>query len=179
MNAGGTPTPSPAGAQELALEGALDEDLAQEELEPAGQVQREEGPLHLLVVSRRSEVVDQRVHHVIAPAAGGQIDILPDHRPLLATLAAGPLSFGKEDDLEHVALSGGLLEVFHDEVRILARTAERAEDIDIARAQATLNEQEEKLWGLDRDTPEGQRTAEACERARARIRAVELSKGEG
>lgn len=73
---------------------------------------------------------------VLAPGVEGQLGILPGHAPLITVLAYGEMLVRRADGGEEVfAIHGGFMEVLPDRVTVLADTAERAEDIDMARAE--------------------------------------------
>jgi F-type H+-transporting ATPase subunit epsilon len=82
---------------------------------------------------------------VIAPGVEGQLGILPNHAPLMTILQAGELVVRKGAQEEIMAISGGFLEVRPDRVIVLADQAERAEEIDIARAAEARKRAEERL----------------------------------
>lgn len=82
---------------------------------------------------------------VVAPGAEGQLGILPHHIPLLTTLAVGELKIRKGEAEEYFAIHGGFMEVRRNEVTVLADTAERAEEIDVARAEAAQERAERLL----------------------------------
>src|SRR5579884_2028490 len=82
---------------------------------------------------------------VVAPGADGTLGILPRHAPLISVLAAGELRVRRGTQEEHLAVFGGFIEVAHNMVRVLADTAERAEEIDVARAQAARDRAEARL----------------------------------
>ena len=81
----------------------------------------------------------------MAPAAEGEVGILPRHAPLLATLRPGMLRIRKAGEETEMAVSGGFLQVNRDRVLILADTAERAEEIDEERAEAARRRAEAAL----------------------------------
>ncbi|MGD8490518.1 MAG: ATP synthase F1 subunit epsilon, partial [Anaerolineae bacterium] len=88
------------------------------------------------VVTAERAVFDQDVDMVVAPGIEGQLGILPHHAPLMTALTFGELIIhraGQED--EFLAIGGGFMEVQPDRVIILADSAERAEEIDIERAE--------------------------------------------
>ncbi len=97
-----------------------------------------------IVTPDRALVTDQ-VDEVVAPAAEGYLGVLPGHTPLLATLSAGELWFRKGSQKFFLAIIGGFLEVLPDKVTVLAQIAERAEDIDVPRAQRAKARAEERL----------------------------------
>jgi F-type H+-transporting ATPase subunit epsilon len=81
-------------------------------------------------------VLKEIVKQISAPTRQGEITILPNHIPLVANLQPGVIEIVKEDDSHEVmSVSGGFIEVLKNKVVILADTAERAEEIDIARAE--------------------------------------------
>jgi F-type H+-transporting ATPase subunit epsilon len=88
---------------------------------------------------------DTDVDMVVAPASEGEVGILPRHAPLLSTLRPGMLRIKKDGAETEMAVSGGFLQVNQDRVLILADTAERAEEIDEARAEAARRQAEAAL----------------------------------
>jgi F-type H+-transporting ATPase subunit epsilon len=72
---------------------------------------------------------------IIAPAADGEVGILPHHAPLLTTLRPGELRIKRGAIEQALVVTGGFMEVLNDKVTILADSAERAEEIDLARAE--------------------------------------------
>lgn len=82
---------------------------------------------------------------VIAPGIEGQMAILPSHAPLLTMLQSGELVVRKEGEETAIFVSGGFLEVMQNRVTVLADTAERAEEIDVERAEEAKRRAEERL----------------------------------
>lgn len=101
--------------------------------------------IKLDIVSVERMVFSGDVDIVIAPGREGQLGILPKHAPLMTILKAGELIArqGKEEYI--LAISGGFLEVRPDRVIVLADAAERAEEIDIARAEAARKRAQEQM----------------------------------
>jgi F-type H+-transporting ATPase subunit epsilon len=101
--------------------------------------------IKLDIVSVERMVFSGDVDIVIAPGSEGQLGILPKHAPLMTVLKAGELIArqGKEEYI--LAISGGFLEVRPDRVIVLADAAERAEEIDIARAEAARKRAQEQM----------------------------------
>src|SRR3981081_838945 len=92
-------------------------------------------PLRVQIVTAEREVfTDDAVDMVVAPGAEGVVGILPRHAPLLTTLNPGVVRVKKGGGEEAMAVGGGFLQVARDQVLILADTAERADEIDEARA---------------------------------------------
>src|SRR4030088_47081 len=93
-------------------------------------------PLRVQIVTAAREVfTDDAVDMVVAPGAEGVVGILPRHAPLLTTLNPGVVRIKKGGTEESMSVGGGFLQVARDQVLILADTAERADEIDEARAE--------------------------------------------
>lgn len=93
-------------------------------------------PLRCQIVTQERKVYDDEVEIVIAPGAEGEMGVLPKHAPLITTLGYGEVRVRKGGQEASVAVGGGVLQVSHDRVVILADSAERADEIDLARAEA-------------------------------------------
>ncbi|MFN8539498.1 MAG: F0F1 ATP synthase subunit epsilon [Thermomicrobiales bacterium] len=98
-----------------------------------------------VVTGEREVLVEDDVDMVVAPGIEGQLGILPQHAPLVTTLAPGELRIVKGGTEEDFAVSGGFLQVGPDRVMVLADTAERSEEIDIARAEEARRRAEADL----------------------------------
>ncbi len=92
-------------------------------------------PIRCEIVTQERVVYDQMVDMVIAPGVQGELGILPHHAPLLTALTPGELRVKKGEGEESFAISGGFMEVLPDHVSVLARSAEYAGEIDLARAE--------------------------------------------
>lgn len=129
-------------------------------------------PFELVTPERR--LISAEIEAVTAPGALGEFGVLPGHRPLLTLLRAGVLTYVAGGKPQRVAISGGYTEVSETGVKMIAETAEAAENIDVARAKAALDRAEADLQKLD---PMGQpvETAQARsarDRALARLEAA-------
>lgn len=132
--------------------------------------------LKLDIVTAERIVYSAEVDIIIAPGEEGQLGILPHHAPLMTILQSGELVVRRGNQEDTLAISGGFLEVRPDRVIILADSAERAEEIDIARAEAARKRAEERL--RDRKTAglDELRAAAALRRAIARLSVAEKMK---
>jgi F-type H+-transporting ATPase subunit epsilon len=133
--------------------------------------------LKLDIVTAERVVYSADVDIVIAPGVEGQLGILPHHAPLMTILQAGELVVRKDGQEDSLAISGGFLEVRPDRVIVLADSAERAEEIDIARAEAARKRAEERL--KDRRTTGADEAAlaeAALRRAMARLSVADKMK---
>lgn len=93
--------------------------------------------LHLTITTPERVVLETEVRSVNVPTLDGEIGILQNHIPLVSILAAGELSLTTiKGEQQVMAVSGGFVEVRDNQIVILADTAEKAEEIDEARAQA-------------------------------------------
>src|SRR5207245_9944833 len=93
-------------------------------------------PLRVQIVTAEREVfMEEAADMVVAPGSEGVVGILPRHAPLLTTLQPGVIRIKKGGSEEAMAVGGGFLQVARDQVLILADTAERADEIDEARAE--------------------------------------------
>jgi F-type H+-transporting ATPase subunit epsilon len=101
--------------------------------------------LKIDIVTAERIVYSAEADAVIAPGVEGQLGILPHHAPLMTTLQAGELVVRKGAQEEIIAISGGFLEVRPDRIIVLADQAERAEEIDVARAAEARKRAEERL----------------------------------
>ena len=97
------------------------------------------------IVTAERIVYSEDVEALIAPGMEGQLGILPHHAPLMTILQAGELVVRRGSEEDIMAISGGFLEVRPDRVIILADSAERAEEIDMERAEAAKKRAEERL----------------------------------
>ncbi|MDP3043306.1 MAG: ATP synthase F1 subunit epsilon [bacterium] len=88
------------------------------------------------IVTPERVVLKEEVAQVTVPTKQGEITILPNHIPLVASLMPGVIEVVKGDGIREVmSVSGGFIEVLKDKVVILADTAERAEEIDVKRVE--------------------------------------------
>ena len=101
--------------------------------------------LHLQIVSADRSLVSETVDEVQIPGADGYLGILPGHTPLLTTLQVGQLWYRQGDTKIYLAIAFGFAEIQPDRVTILAQIAEKADEIDLARAELAKKRAEERL----------------------------------
>ncbi|MFW6075129.1 MAG: F0F1 ATP synthase subunit epsilon, partial [Chloroflexota bacterium] len=111
------------------------------------------------------------VDMVLAPAADGEVGILPRHAALFSLLSAGELLVRKGAEEESLAVFGGFLEVVNNRVLVLADTAERIEEIDLERAEAARERAERQLQQRGEDV-DIEAALASLRRARVRSRLV-------
>jgi len=131
--------------------------------------------IRLDIVTAERVVYSEEVDMVIAPGVEGQLGILPHHTPLMTTLQAGELRVKKGGEEVSLAISGGFLEVRPDRVVVLADAAERAEEIDMARAEAAKRRAQQ--WLTERPSGIDEARAEtALRRSLARLKVATVVK---
>ncbi len=128
--------------------------------------------LRLEIVTAEGTVFADDVNEVVAWGIEGQLGILPHHVPLMTMLQPGDLLIKKDNEEHYLAISGGFLEVRPDKVIILADACERAEEIDIERAEAARRRADEILKTRPPDVDTAAAEA-ALRRSLARIKAAE------
>ncbi len=99
----------------------------------------------LEIVTPEKLLFSQGVDFVVVPGSDGDFGVLPGHCLLLSGLRIGELQYTTGETTESVSILSGLAEVTPTRVTILADIAEKAEEIDIERAQAALQRAEEHL----------------------------------
>ena len=103
--------------------------------------------LELQIVTPDRPIVTEQVDEVQIPGAAGYFGVLPGHTPLLAALAVGELWYRKGQEKTYLAVAYGFAEVLPDRVTILAQLAERAEEIDLERAERARARASQRLEG--------------------------------
>jgi F-type H+-transporting ATPase subunit epsilon len=101
--------------------------------------------LALSIVTPDRAIVHEQVDEVQAPGAAGYFGVLPGHTPMLALLQVGTLWYRKGAEKHHLSIAGGVAEVAADRVIVLATIAERADEIDVDRAQASRQRAEKRM----------------------------------
>ncbi len=110
-------------------------------------------PAHIAleIVTPDRALVHDQVDEVEVPGSEGYFGVLPGHTPLLSMLQVGQLWYRKGVEKFYLCVAFGLAEVLPDRVVILAQVAERAEEIDVDRAEAARQRAEQRLASRQRD----------------------------
>jgi F-type H+-transporting ATPase subunit epsilon len=116
----------------------------------------------LEIVTPEKLVVKDTAVEVQIPGRNGYIGVLPGHAPLITELGAGEISYRAGGQLHRFSLAWGFAEILPDRVTVLAETVERADEIDVSRAQQSLTKAEESLKSAQ--------TEEDCSKATGKIR---------
>ena len=135
-------------------------------------------PIRCEIVSQDRMVFEGDVDIVVAPGTSGQMGILPNHAPLLATLDFGIVKLRYQGREDVFTVAGGIIEVQPDIVTILADVAENVAEIDIARAEAARQRAETYIaQGPPPDTDAYLRMEAALRRSKLRLDAVRRYRG--
>ena len=103
------------------------------------------GTIDLTVVTPERAFVHEHVDELQIPGAEGYLGVLPGHAPLFSELKVGELGYRKGDRWFFLSVAWGFVEVLPGQVRILAETAERAQEIDVERATRAKERAEARI----------------------------------
>ncbi|MGD0265712.1 MAG: F0F1 ATP synthase subunit epsilon [Candidatus Methylomirabilota bacterium] len=125
----------------------------------------------LEIVTPQRLIVSDEVTELMAPGAEGYFGVLPGHIPFITTMDIGEITYWRGKDERHLAVTWGYIEVQGDKVIVLAETAERAEEIDAARAERARERAEGRLhdWGAGDERIDFTRAEAALHRALTRL----------
>ena len=123
----------------------------------------------LEVVTPARQVVHEAVNEAQIPVLGGYIGVVPGHTPLLAELGIGELSYHVGNRVVSCTAMGGFVEVLADRVIVLADSAERAEEIIVARAEAARDRAQKRLATPNDTSVDWKRAEESLKRAQVRL----------
>src|SRR5499426_4158814 len=101
--------------------------------------------LTLEIVTPDRALVNEQVDEVELPGSEGYFGVLPGHTPLLASLQVGEMWYRVGQQKHYLAIAFGFAEVLPDRVTVLAQIAERAEDIDVSRAESAKERAEQRV----------------------------------
>ena len=101
--------------------------------------------IELQIVTPDKMLVREQVDEVEIPGSEGYFGVLPGHTPMLSALAVGEMWYRQGQEKIFLSVANGFCEVLPDKVTVLAQLAERAEDIDVSRAEQAKRRAEERL----------------------------------
>ena len=104
--------------------------------------------LVLEVVTPVGLLLKEEVDEVVAPGSEGYFGVRPGHTPFLSTLGVGEIAYRRGGEWSHLSCFWGFCEVLPDRVNILAEIGERAEEIDVERAEAARTQAQERMKAL-------------------------------
>lgn len=136
------------------------------------------GKILLEVVTPDRLLLSQEVEEVIAPGSEGEFGVLPGHCHFLSTLRIGELRYKMQESWHYMSVLWGYAEVTPSKVTVMAEIAEKAEDIDVDRAQLAVEKAEQRLQagGLLSEVKEAQIS---LEKARLRKKIAERARKTG
>ena len=134
--------------------------------------------IQLIVVTPERQLLRESALEVGVPGLDGQLGILPGHAPLMTELGIGELAYRTSTSSQPIVLAviSGFAEVLPDRVTVLAETAERAEEIDLARAEEAKARAEKRLAAGDPNI-DWDRVNIALQRSLIRIQVVRKYRG--
>jgi F-type H+-transporting ATPase subunit epsilon len=123
--------------------------------------------IQLEIVTPERLVVNDTAEYIEIPGKTGYLGVLPGHAPLITELAVGQISYNNAGKTKRLAVAWGFAEVLQNKVTILAETAEKAEEIDTARAETAKKKAEAEI---QKAGAEGNKDAQAAlDRANVRL----------
>jgi len=134
------------------------------------------GKLQFEIVTAESVVHSDEVDLLVVPGVDGEMAILPSHAPLMTMLQPGELIVRKGGEDSSIFVSGGFFELMNDKVTILADSAERAEEIDLSRAEEAKKRAEEKVELRAQTDIDAARAEAALRRSLMRLKVIERSR---
>jgi len=101
--------------------------------------------LLLDIVTPDRALLSEQVDEVVVPGTEGDLGILPGHTPLLSALKVGELWYRTGQEKHYLIVAFGFVEILPDRVTVLAQIGERAQDIDVTRAERAKQRAEARL----------------------------------
>jgi len=101
--------------------------------------------LTLEIVTPDRSLLREEVDEVVVPGSEGELGVLPGHTPLLSSLKIGELWYRQGSEKHYLAIAFGFVEVLPDRVTVLADVGERAQEIDVQRAERAKQRAEEQI----------------------------------
>lgn len=135
-------------------------------------------PMRLEIVTAERVLFQGDVDAVVAPGIDGEIGILPKHAALMTALQPGELRYRTGDNEEHFAVTGGFIDVHGDKVSVLADAAERADEIDLARAEEAVDRARQRIAERQGDV-DLERALHSLRRAQVRLNVTRRRRGAG
>ncbi|TAM84595.1 MAG: F0F1 ATP synthase subunit epsilon [Acidobacteria bacterium] len=132
--------------------------------------------IKLQIVTPDRAVAEGEVEWVSIPGKDGYLGVLPGHAPLLTELQPGTLEYRENGNKHYVAIHWGFAEVLQDRVIVLAEIAERAEDIDVERAETKRTKVEEYLKLRTGSDPEIEKARDDLRKAICRLETARHSR---
>ena len=124
-----------------------------------------------IITPERITYESDGINQATLPVSDGEVTILPNHRSYIASLKPGEVILKKDEEEIDLAISGGFIEFHDNELVVLADEAERAEEIDLEKAEEAKKRAEDiKNKVISTDEAEYVRVAAALEKELAKIK---------
>ena len=136
--------------------------------------------MHLQLITLTGVSLDQDIYELMAPTTAGDIAVFPGHEPLVTMAAPGALAVrvnkeDKDDKLHYFAISGGIIDITPNHIRVLVDEADAGEDITEAESKAALD-RALKLRDNAKSQVDIEKAAQLIDRQRVRLRVAELQR---
>ncbi len=136
--------------------------------------------MHLQLITLTGVSLDQDIYELMAPTTAGDIAVFPGHEPLVTMAAPGALAVrmnksDKDDKLQYFAISGGIIEINPENVRVLVDEADAGEDITEAESKSALD-RALKLRDSAKNQVDIEKAVQLIDRQRVRLRVAELQR---
>jgi F-type H+-transporting ATPase subunit epsilon len=134
--------------------------------------------MHLQLITLQGVSVDTDVYELMAPTAAGEIAVFPGHEPLVTLARPGALAVryekgDRDDEVDYFAISGGIIEINPETIRVLVDEADHGDDIVEAESKAALD-RAMKLRSEAVSQVEIEKASQLIDRAQVRLRVAEL-----
>jgi F-type H+-transporting ATPase subunit epsilon len=131
--------------------------------------------IRLQIVTPDRLVVNEEVDELQIPGAKGYFGVLPGHTPMLSSLSVGEMWYRQGTEKTYLSMAYGFAEVLPDRVTILAQLAERADEIDVARAEAALKRAQEQLAKTNQSNVDYERARSALSKSLSRLQVARIN----
>lgn len=136
--------------------------------------------IHFQLVALTGTKFDGDAYEVILPTLDGEIGVLQDHMPLVAVATTGVIAVRKEPrdtdrDREYFAISGGVIEVSDNRLRVLVDEADNAANINEAEAEAA-HERAKQLKAEAKDQVSLEHAQALVDRTATRLQVASLKR---
>lgn len=136
--------------------------------------------LHLQLVTLTGTKFDGDVYEVILPTLDGEIGVLQNHMPLISVATAGAVVVRKnrtdpDSQREFFAISGGVIEVEHNQLRVIVDEADHADSINEAEAEAA-HTRAQAMKAEAKDQVSLDRAQQMVDRSGARLEVAKLKR---
>jgi len=136
--------------------------------------------IHFQLVALSGTKYDDEVYEVILPTLDGEIGVLQDHMPLVSVATTGAIAVRRDPKVsdaarDFFAISGGVIEVSDNNLRVLVDEADHAEDINAAEAEAAV-ERAKKLKAEAKDQVSLDHAQQLVDRSTVRLHVANLKR---